>query len=191
MGLFIPLLSQSRPLHTPATVFAPTHIMSASAPTLGPPDPKHPPVDVEKQAGLPGLQLENPSTTHVSETTAGAETMASYDGPPCNEGEPDLDADTTLNALPPLKHAETHLSTRSAREAARALENFEASPENPRNWPNSRRWRTTLTVAVTGFIATCGSSIAVPGIHASMESFHEPNEKIAVMVTAGYVLGLG
>lgn len=93
--------------------------------------------------------------------------------------------------LPPLKPSETALSTRSARAALRALEDFDSSPENPRNWESARRWRTTLTVAVTGFIATTGSSIAVPGIHAAMAEFGETNEKIGVLVASFYVLGMG
>jgi hypothetical protein len=48
-----------------------------------------------------------------------------------------------------------------------------------------------MTVAVTGFISTCGSSIGVPGIHAAMAEFGVENEKIGVLITAGYVLGLG
>lgn len=98
--------------------------------------------------------------------------------------------DARLN-FAPLKPADTVLSTRSAREALRTLENFERAPENPRNWPIGRRWRTTGTVAVTGFIATCGSSIAVPGIHAAMAEFGYSNEKIGVLVISMYVLGMG
>ncbi|WOO79547.1 MFS transporter prlG [Vanrija pseudolonga] len=91
----------------------------------------------------------------------------------------------------PLKQSSTVLSTRSARDAARALESFESSPENPRNWTPGRKWRTTLTVALTGFISTCGSSIAVPGVHAVMAEFGEHNTKIGVLITSFYVLGLG
>lgn len=91
----------------------------------------------------------------------------------------------------PLKQSSTVLSTRSARDAARALESFESSPENPRNWTTGRKWRTTLTVALTGFISTCGSSIAVPGVHSVMAEFGEHNTKIGVLITSFYVLGLG
>lgn len=93
--------------------------------------------------------------------------------------------------LPPLKPAETALSSRSARVALRALEDFDASPENPRNWSARRKWRTMFTVAVTGFIATTGSSIVVPGIHAAMAEFGTRNEKVGVLVASCYVLGLG
>ncbi len=93
--------------------------------------------------------------------------------------------------MPPLKPSETALSSRSARVALRALEDFDASPENPRNWSSRRKWRTMFTVAMTGFIATTGSSIAVPGIHAAMAEFGTKNEKVGVLVASCYVLGLG
>lgn len=95
---------------------------------------------------------------------------------------------TTPPTFPPLK---TTITSQSAQEAARSLSNFSNSPENPHNWSNSKRWRITLTVALTGFISTSGSSIAVPGFHEILEEFGVENEKIGVLVTSVYVLGLG
>jgi DHA1 family multidrug resistance protein-like MFS transporter len=83
------------------------------------------------------------------------------------------------------------VTSTSARQAAERLENFDTSPSNPRNWPNSKKWRITLTVALTGFISTCGSSIGVPGIHAVMSEFSVGNEKVGILITTFYVLGLG
>lgn len=118
--------------------------------------------------------------------------------PPATEAiDPDVEVDHDLDpplefaSLPPLKPSETALSSRSARAALRALEDFDTSPENPRNWPSARRWRTLLTVAATGFVATCGSSIPVPGIQAAMAEFGETNERIGVLVASFYVLGMG
>lgn len=90
--------------------------------------------------------------------------------------------------FPPLKPTVT---SASAHEAAKALSNFATSPENPHNWPNSKRWRIALTVAVTGFISTSGSSIAVPGFHEVLQEFNVENEKIGVLITSVYVLGMG
>jgi DHA1 family multidrug resistance protein-like MFS transporter len=89
--------------------------------------------------------------------------------------------------FPPLKHSETSTSAQAARE----LENFANSPANPRNWPDSKKWRVSLTVALTGFISTCGSSIGVPGVHATMGEFGVENEKVGVLIITFYVLGLG
>lgn len=91
----------------------------------------------------------------------------------------------------PLKLTSTVLSTRSAREAAKQLQNFDTSPENGRNWPLSKKWGLCLTITVTGFISTSASSIAVPGIHQVMAEFGIHNLKIGTLITCFYVLGLG
>lgn len=91
-------------------------------------------------------------------------------------------------AFPPLKQTSTTLS---ARQAAHTLDTFPKSAANPRNWSRKKKWRTALTVALTGFISTCGSSIGVPGIHAVMDEFGVTDEKVGILVTTGYVLGLG
>lgn len=91
-------------------------------------------------------------------------------------------------ALPPLRPSVT---SQSAKEAAKALSSFDSSPQNPHNWPNSRRWKIALTVALTGFISTSGSSIAVPGFHEILDEFQVDNPKVGVLVTSIYVLGMG
>lgn len=105
----------------------------------------------------------------------------------------DLEVPTTAGTaagptFPPLKQTVT---SQSAQEAAKTLSNFAKSPENPHNWPNSKRWRIALTVAVTGFISTSGSSIAVPGFHEVLQEFNVSNEKVGVLITSIYVLGMG
>jgi len=94
----------------------------------------------------------------------------------------------TGNPFPPLRPTVT---SQSAKEAAKALSSFESSPQNPHNWPNSRRWRIALTIALTGFISTSGSSIAVPGFHEILNEFEVENAKVGVLVTSIYVLGMG
>ncbi|GFZ42665.1 hypothetical protein JCM24511_00382 [Saitozyma sp. JCM 24511] len=111
--------------------------------------------------------------------------------PPISSQMPPQDSTPGPPAFPPLTKSSTVLTSRSAREAAQILATFPTSTGNPRNWSRGRKWRTTMTVAVTGFISTCGSSIGVPGIHAAMAEFGVENEKIGVLITAGYVLGLG
>lgn len=137
-------------------------------------------------------------TGRASSSTEGHETASS-------EMELDLESNTptvedgartaapapstrTGPAFPPLKPT---ITSQSAQEASRALSNFAKSPENPHNWPNSKRWRIALTVAVTGFISTSGSSIAVPGFHEVLQEFNVSNEKVGVLITSIYVLGMG
>ena len=88
----------------------------------------------------------------------------------------------------PLKSTTTSIS---AHRAAATLESFATSPENPLNWPNRKKWRIALTVALTGFISTFGSSVGVPGIYAIRDDFGVDNEKVGILVTTAYVLGLG
>jgi hypothetical protein len=95
---------------------------------------------------------------------------------------------TTKPTFPPLKPSVT---SQSAQEAAKALSSFKTSPDNPHNWPNSKRWRIALAVALTGFISTSGSSIAVPGFHQIIQEFGVDNQKVGVLVTSIYVLGMG
>ena len=90
-----------------------------------------------------------------------------------------------------LKATQTSMSAQSAIQAAQALTNFASAPENPRNWSSGKKWKVTLTIALTGFISTCGSSIAVPGLHEIIGDFGIQNEKVGILVTSFYVLGLG
>jgi hypothetical protein len=91
----------------------------------------------------------------------------------------------------PLQPTATSLTTASAKESAAILDDFSTSSANPHNWTHGKKWRVTLTVALTGFICTTGSSIGVPGIHDVMADFGVQNEKVGVLITGAYVLGLG
>ncbi|ODN97381.1 hypothetical protein L198_03945 [Cryptococcus wingfieldii CBS 7118] len=88
----------------------------------------------------------------------------------------------------PITLTPTSLSTREARQVIAA---FPTSPSNPLNWSGKKKWAITATLALTGFISTAGSSVGVPGMHSVMEEFGVKNEKIGVLISSAYVLGLG
>ncbi|WVQ78741.1 hypothetical protein IAT38_000828 [Cryptococcus sp. DSM 104549] len=90
--------------------------------------------------------------------------------------------------LPQLDVIHTSLSTREARQVIAA---FPTSAQNPINWPKRKKMAILITLALTGFVSTAGSSIGVPGLHAVMAEFEVENEKIGVMIASAYVLGLG
>lgn len=138
------------------------------------------PVDVEKAGGF---QSGSNAKNYQERGYTSEDERSHY--------EPDTHIGLDSAPLPPLKQSETVISSRSARAALRALDSFDTSPENPRNWSNGRKWSVALTVACTGFIATVGSSIAVPGIQPAMIEFGETNEKIGILVASCYVLGTG
>lgn len=94
-------------------------------------------------------------------------------------------------SFPPLRSIPTNKSQASAIRAAQTLSDFESSPDNPRNWSQSKKWRITLTIALTGFISTSGSSIAVPGVHELSDEFGNTNAKVGTLIISMYVLGMG
>ncbi|KAL1405713.1 hypothetical protein Q8F55_007383 [Vanrija albida] len=90
-----------------------------------------------------------------------------------------------------LRQTVTSRTTRSVAEALRALENFDTAPENARNWSNRKKWSAVVTVALTAFVSTCGSTMAVPGIPYAMRDLGETNEKVGILIAGCYVLGMG
>lgn len=66
-------------------------------------------------------------------------------------------------------------------------------PENPLNWPRKRKWKVCLTVSITGFISTLGSSIAAPSAAQISDKLGSPGDgrKVQALLTVCYVIGLG
>ncbi|WWC68745.1 uncharacterized protein I206_102679 [Kwoniella pini CBS 10737] len=75
-------------------------------------------------------------------------------------------------------------------EARRVTASYPTSPANPRNWPESRKMGITVTLLLTGFISTAGSSIGIPGMHAVRDEFGV-GFRVGVLIPGAYVLGLG
>ncbi|WVQ64792.1 uncharacterized protein L199_002961 [Kwoniella botswanensis] len=75
-------------------------------------------------------------------------------------------------------------------EARRVTASYSTSPANPRNWTGQRKMLITITLALTGFISTMGSSIGIPGMHAVRDEFGV-GFRVGVLIPGAYVLGLG
>lgn len=131
------------------------------------------------------------STTNTIATSVDDHTYTKSTSGPMNELPPPANSKSPAGAFPSLRPTLTNKSHVSAIRAAQTLSDFESSPDNPRNWPLGKKWKITLTIALTGFISTCGSSIAVPGIHAISAEFGVTNPKVAILNLAMYVLGMG
>ncbi|WRT65586.1 uncharacterized protein IL334_002531 [Kwoniella shivajii] len=86
-----------------------------------------------------------------------------------------------------LGQTPTSLSTVEAR---RVKSLFPTSPSNPRNWSEKRKMTLTIALALTGFIATAGSSIGIPGIHSVRDEFNV-GFRVGVLIPGAYVLGQG
>ncbi|WVQ78742.1 hypothetical protein IAT38_000829 [Cryptococcus sp. DSM 104549] len=101
---------------------------------------------------------------------------------------PNARSQSNIPPLDPLDVIPTSLSTRQARQI---LTTWPSEPTNPYNWSRSKRMLMTITLSVSAFIVTAGSSIGVPGMHVVMQEFGETNAKIGVLISSAYVVGLG
>jgi hypothetical protein len=62
-------------------------------------------------------------------------------------------------------------------------------PENPLNWPNSRKWAAIGMVSAVTFLTPLGSSIFAPGVPLVMKEFHSNSQILEGFVVSVYVLG--
>ena len=62
-------------------------------------------------------------------------------------------------------------------------------PQNPLNWPRSRKWGTICLISAITFLTPLASSIFAPGVPQVMASFHSTNDMIEQFMVSVYVLG--
>ncbi|KAF6528707.1 hypothetical protein HZS61_000019 [Fusarium oxysporum f. sp. conglutinans] len=62
-------------------------------------------------------------------------------------------------------------------------------PENPLNWPNSRKFINCFLVSISCFLAPLASSVLAPGVPALMKEFEASSSVLASFVVSIYVLG--
>ncbi|KAJ9638196.1 hypothetical protein H2199_006883 [Coniosporium tulheliwenetii] len=67
--------------------------------------------------------------------------------------------------------------------------NGDDDPENPLNWPSSKRWGTVAIVSAFTFLTPLGSAMFAPGVPQIMEEFGSSSELLAGFVVSVYVLG--
>ncbi|KAF2235066.1 MFS general substrate transporter [Viridothelium virens] len=63
-------------------------------------------------------------------------------------------------------------------------------PENPLQWPRSRKIGTLLIVSTGGLISFLGSSMLSPAVDLVLADFHETNITLGVFAVSVYLLGL-
>ncbi|TVY36138.1 Efflux pump [Lachnellula subtilissima] len=63
-------------------------------------------------------------------------------------------------------------------------------PENPMNWPSSKRWTHIMLVSAANFLTGIASSMFAPGVPALMKEFNSTNSSLASFVVTIFVLGL-
>ncbi|KAI5295899.1 hypothetical protein KEM52_006553, partial [Ascosphaera acerosa] len=61
-------------------------------------------------------------------------------------------------------------------------------PENPKNWPSSRKWAAVITVSCFTFISPVSSSLVAPAIATIAKDFGVTNEVVATLMMSIFVL---
>ncbi|KAI8944955.1 polyamine transporter 3 [Xylaria longipes] len=62
-------------------------------------------------------------------------------------------------------------------------------PENPMNWPTTRKWGNVALLSFLSFLTPFGSSAFAPGVPNILEEFHSTSSLDATFVVSIYVLG--
>lgn len=62
-------------------------------------------------------------------------------------------------------------------------------PQNPMNWPFSKKWGTVLIVSAITFLTPLASSMFAPGVPEVMKTFHSTNDMLEGFMVSVYVLG--
>ncbi|KAH6991463.1 major facilitator superfamily transporter [Ilyonectria sp. MPI-CAGE-AT-0026] len=61
--------------------------------------------------------------------------------------------------------------------------------ENPKNWPDSKKWGHVTILSILTILTPLGSSMFAPGIPAILEEFHERSDTMATFMMSVYFLG--
>jgi hypothetical protein len=62
-------------------------------------------------------------------------------------------------------------------------------PQNPMNWPASKKWGTVTLVSAITFLTPLASSMFAPGVPEVMETFNSTDDMLAGFMVSVYVLG--
>ncbi|KAK9468390.1 major facilitator superfamily domain-containing protein [Lipomyces arxii] len=61
-------------------------------------------------------------------------------------------------------------------------------PENPRNWPRSKKWRSTIAMSMYNFLGPFSSSILSPAVPSIAAAFGVTNVSVSAMIMTIFVL---
>ncbi|KAF8583941.1 MFS general substrate transporter [Ramaria rubella] len=82
-------------------------------------------------------------------------------------------------------------STVSSSENTKCQWDSVTDPDNPKNWPMSKRVINAIIIASVGLLSSFASSILVPAVPDVMRQFGVANHLLGTLTTSVYVLGLG
>ncbi|KAL7952707.1 cycloheximide resistance protein [Trichoderma compactum] len=65
----------------------------------------------------------------------------------------------------------------------------EQDPENPMNWPATKKWANILTISVMSFLVPLASSVVAPAVELILVDFHSSSTTFPTFVLSIFVLG--
>jgi hypothetical protein len=116
------------------------------------------------------------------------------------EHQPQIPPEADMEKGVPSKTTSTHSddptlgdasTTREAQDHDPNIVDWDglSDPENPQNWPKSKKWRLVFCLSLITLITPLASSFFAPGVPQVLATFHESSNVIAGLVVSIYILG--
>ncbi|KAI0141281.1 polyamine transporter 3 [Pestalotiopsis sp. NC0098] len=118
------------------------------------------------------------SAADDSEKTTTSTVMEPSGATPRGHDEPDLEASVTKKE-----------PTGEVASAAAVTWDGPDDPENPMNWPDSKKWTNISILSILTLVTPLGSSMFAPGIPSIMVEFRSTSSITATFILSIYILG--
>ncbi|ORY59721.1 polyamine transporter 3 [Pseudomassariella vexata] len=111
--------------------------------------------------------------------TSSDRASATDDAQPKTEGTTDVDVEAGTSNDDPASETDPNIVDWEGPD----------DPENPKNWPDSRKWTNIAVLSTLTLVTPLGSSMFAPGIPGIMVEFHSSSATTATFLVSIYVLG--
>ncbi|KAJ5375921.1 hypothetical protein N7509_012807 [Penicillium cosmopolitanum] len=102
--------------------------------------------------------------------------------------ERDVDLEKGPQESPEIQKSKSARSTRSRQDAKLVDWDGPDDPENPKNWPNKKKWAATITVSFFTFISPVSSSMVAPALSSIAAEFNVTDQVVSQLMLSVFVL---
>jgi multidrug resistance protein len=102
--------------------------------------------------------------------------------------ERDIDLERNQQPQEELKKSKSARSARSRENSKTVDWDGPNDPENPKNWPNRKKWAATVTVSLFTFISPVSSSMVAPALTSIAADLHITDEVLSQLTLSIFVL---
>lgn len=129
------------------------------------------------------INSDEPSDNASSETAGPVEEVR---GGIINKRDVDLEKGNQPEAE--LEKSKSARSNRSRRDSKVVKWNGPDDPDNPKNWPNKKKWAATVTVSLFTFISPVSSSMVAPALSSIAADFNITDQVLSQLTLSIFVL---